>query len=381
MIYDLIIIWAWASGIFAWINSNKNLKKIILEKTNKIWTKLLLSGWERANVTNINIDIENDYFSQNKKFLKSIFSKYSQWDFMNFCAENNLELIEEDRWRLILKNWNSKEILELFLKKLKQNNCKININSQVKQIIIHKWTNKLLNSQENQEESIIYEIILDNSIKYKCRNLIISTWWKSFFSTWTTWDWYNFAKQLWLKLIPTFPWLSWITIIKDLSFLSWISTNLGLQLIDKKTKKTIYWETGPILFTHFWLSWPIIFNTWVAIWEYLAKIKSNNNYLLDNLIIKLEFDINNSSKKIIKFFNLQESNCVVELSLHSLRGFKEAKITTGGIDLNELDNNMQVKKSKGLYFIWEIVDITWKTWWYNLQWAWSSAYVASKNIV
>jgi predicted flavoprotein YhiN len=41
---------------------------------------------------------------------------------------------------------------------------------------------------------------------------------------------------------------------------------------------------------------------------------------------------------------------------------------------------MQSKKYKWLYFIWEVVDITWKTWWFNLQWAWSSAFVAAKNI-
>jgi len=47
-----------------------------------------MSGCERVNVTNINIDLENSYFSQNKKFLSSIFSKYNQADFMRFCSEN-----------------------------------------------------------------------------------------------------------------------------------------------------------------------------------------------------------------------------------------------------------------------------------------------------
>jgi hypothetical protein len=44
--------------------------------------------------------------------------------------------------------------------------------------------------------------------------------------------------------------------------------------------------------------------------------------------------------------------------------------------LNELDNNMQSKKQKGLFFVWEVVDVTWKTWGYNLQWAWSSSFIA-----
>jgi predicted flavoprotein YhiN len=41
---------------------------------------------------------------------------------------------------------------------------------------------------------------------------------------------------------------------------------------------------------------------------------------------------------------------------------------------------MQSKKYEWLYFIWEVVDVTWKTWWFNLQWAWSSAYVCAMDI-
>ena len=52
MIYDVIIIWAWAAWLFAWINLPKNMSKLILEKNKKPWVKVLLSGGERANVSN-----------------------------------------------------------------------------------------------------------------------------------------------------------------------------------------------------------------------------------------------------------------------------------------------------------------------------------------
>jgi predicted flavoprotein YhiN len=52
----------------------------------------------------MNIDEELDYFGQNKKALKSIFSKYNNWDLMAFASENNLELVEEDRGRMLLKS-------------------------------------------------------------------------------------------------------------------------------------------------------------------------------------------------------------------------------------------------------------------------------------
>ena len=102
-------------------------------------------------------------------------------------------------------------------------------------------------------------------------------------------------------------------------------------------------------------------------------------YILDNLSLKLEFDIEKTPKRLVKFFELSEQNTEIILELQNWRSWKEAKATWGWIDMNELDKNMQSKKYPWLYFIWEVVDITGKTWGFNLQWAWSSAYVASKS--
>ncbi len=371
MIYDVIIIWAGASGLFSGICLDKKLKKLILEKTSKPWAKILLSGWERANVTNMYVDDESSYFSQNKKFLKSIFSKYNQWDFMWFCAENWIDLVEEDNWRMILKSWNSSEILNLFLKKIRENNCEFKVNSEVKSII---------------SKNSYFEIELVSWEKFITKKVIVSSGGRSFFQVWTTWDGYSFAKKFWLKMIPTFPGLCWISTKKDLKELSGISCKAKVSLIDKsvnKKNKIIYSESWSMLFTHFWLSWPIIFNLSVAIWEYLwwMKIESNNfeKYFRDNLVVEIEFDLNGLAKKIIKFFDFENAeNDKIILELHSFRSWKEAKVTTGWIDLNEFDNHMQSKKHKWLFFVWEVVDVTWKTWGFNLQWAWSSGKVVSE---
>jgi predicted flavoprotein YhiN len=83
---------------------------------------------------------------------------------------------------------------------------------------------------------------------------------------------------------------------------------------------------------------------------------------------------------MIKFFNLHPENTIVNINLHSFRSLKEAKATSGWIDTNDLDNHMQSKKHPWLYFNWEVVDVTGKTWGFNLQWAWSSAFVTAEHI-
>ena len=86
--YDIIIIWGWASWLFCAANLPKESKKLILEKTDKLWTKVLLSGWGRCNFSNENINPINDYFWQNKKALPSLFHKFGADEMKKFLQEN-----------------------------------------------------------------------------------------------------------------------------------------------------------------------------------------------------------------------------------------------------------------------------------------------------
>lgn len=370
MIYDVVIVWAWAAWLFSWILLDKKYKKLILEKTEKPGMKVLLSGWERANVSNMDIEPTRDYFTQNKKFLLSIFARYNQWDTMSFFSEQGINIVEEDRHRLILESGDSKELLSCLLENIKKNKCELKINQDVKDIIkIEDWN---------------YEILVDTWERYFAKNVIVSSGWKSFSHIWTTWEGYNIAQKLWLKIVTPYRTLCGMSTKKDMTEISWVSTDLNMILVDKNNNKPIYSETGPMLFTHFGISWPIVHNLSNAIWEYLNSLKLDEidfeKYIVDNLSLNLTFDLEKTPKRLMKFFELKEDNLEINIELQNWRSWKEAKATWGGIDTDELDNHMQSKKYNWLYFIWEVVDVTWKTWWFNLQWAWSSAYVASENI-
>jgi len=384
MIYDTIIIWAWAAGLFVWINLPKGLKKLILEKNDKPWIKVLLSGWERGNVSNIDIEPMRDYFGQNKKALLGVFSKFNNWDIQSFFAESWINIVEEDRWRLILESWDSKELLELLLKKTKENNCDLKCNSEVKELISSfskGSTPNLWGGMDSKRESLFQ--IKTSCSTFQAKNVIVSSWGKSFFQVWTTGDSYIFAENLWIKIIPPHRGLCGLVTKKDFSSLSWSSLNLNLKIFDDKI--LIYEEKGPFLFTHYGISGPIVFNGSIAIWEYLNRenIYSDTTkikYIKNNIICEIVINPNASTKKINKFFEKElENKEKIEFWLQDWRSWKEAKITWGWVDINELDNNMQVKNIPGLYFIWEAVDITWKTWWFNLQWAWSSGYVCASS--
>ncbi|RAL55522.1 hypothetical protein BLD25_04705 [Candidatus Gracilibacteria bacterium GN02-872] len=371
MIYDVIIVGAGAAGLFSGICLNKNLKKLILEKTAKPGTKVLMSGGERANVSNADIEPTRDYFTQNKKFLFSIFSNYTNWDTMSFFAENGVEIVEEDRNRLILKSGDSKELLTCLLKNIQKSNCELKINQDIKNI--------------SKNKDLLFEIVNSSEEKYFSKNVIIASGGKSFPQVGTTGEGYNIAKSFGIEVVNPYRTLCGMATKRDLSEISGVSVNLQMQLFDRKNeKKAIYSESGPLLFTHFGVSGPIVHNLSNAIGEYLNLLKIDEidfeKYILENLFLSLKFDLEKTPKRILKFFELSSEKNLINLDLQNWRSWKEAKATGGGISTNDLDNHMQAKKVSGLYFIGEVVDVTGKTGGFNLQWAWSSAFVASKNI-
>ena len=406
-IQDIIIIWAWAAGLFAAINISSKYNKLILEKNSKPWIKVLLSWWERANVSNMDIEGERDYFGQNKKALKSILTRYNQWDIMSWFADNWINIIEEDRWRLILESGDSKELLAVLVRKAQENNSEIKTEQNVKVI---RTANNIssLNSysldKEQEATKQIFEVTTESWKKYFTKKVIVSSGWKSFFQVGTTWEWYNFAKEFWLNIIPPTRALWGLSTKKDFSNISGTSCDVEVKIFDKNDvkKNVIYSENWPLLFTHFWVSGPIIFNAGNAIGEYISWINLLSphltkegvrgwsqidiiyeNYLKEYIYLELVFDIENTPKKIVKYFSLdiplnkngtQVENNIITLDLQNWRSWKEAKATWGWIDINELDKFMQSKKEPGLFFIGEVCDITWKTGGFNLQWAWSSAY-------
>jgi len=361
MIYDFITIGSGAAGLFFNINLPENSKKLILEKNKILWTKILMSGWERANLTNINIEPTKDYFSCNTKATIGFFKRFTNYGIIDFFESNWVKTIIEDRWRVITASGHARDIVQVLTNKVKKNNTNI-------------LTEKDVISVEKQWEFYICRTFTE---EFQTKNLIIAVWWKSYPQVWTVWFGYKIAKQFWLDIITPYKGLVWIITKQDLSKFSWSNIICKIKLL--KWEKEIYNEYWPLLFTHRWVSWPIIYNTVLALWKEINCKNRNLNYHDFKLII--EFDLENTTKKIKKELNLSEEKSSLKLNIQKLKNWKEAKITWWWINTNELTKYLESKKHPWLFFIWEIIDITWKTWGFNLQWAWTSAYCCAEKFI
>ncbi|MDD5769776.1 MAG: NAD(P)/FAD-dependent oxidoreductase, partial [Candidatus Gracilibacteria bacterium] len=241
--YDIIIIGAGAAGLFASINAPKNKTKLILEKNKNPGVKVLLSGGERANVSNIDIETSRDYFGQNKKALISLFKRFNNFDIISFFAENGINIVEEDRGRLILESGDSKELLNLLIKKSKENNSKIECNKEV--VNVEKPHQSPLSggnsepnfSYDNGKLGRFFSLKTQDGTRYTCEKLVITTGGKSFFQVGTTGDGYIWATNFGHTILTPHRGLCLLVRKKDLSEISGVSCDLKLEVISNIAKK------------------------------------------------------------------------------------------------------------------------------------------------
>lgn len=356
-IWDVIIIGWWAAGLFCSIFADKKLDKLILENSKRVWTKILLSGGWRCNVTNINLDPINDYVWDNLKILPSIFHKLDNYDVINRFTERWLPMHEEKYGKMFLDCEKSSNLVDLLVQEAKTNNT---------EILFEQWVVDV----EKKEDLFT---INTQDTQYLSKNIVFASGWKNFPQIWATWIAWDIATKLWIQTVEAYPCLSGVETTQDVSVLSWSAVDV--QAIVNYWKKIVFQNQWPMLFTHRWLSWPAVFDIGLFIWREL------DNNKLEDYELKIIFDIEKLNEKTVQFFGLSPKDCERKFKITWFRPWELAKATWWWIKLSELSTSLESKKVPWLYFIGEACDITGRTWWYNLQWAWSSGYVVGKTLV
>lgn len=353
MVYDVIIIGWGASGLFCSLFLPKELKKCVLEKTDKFWAKVLLSWWWRCNLTNNNLDPEWHYVWQFLKSLPSLFHRFWPEDMISYLEEHHIKTKIEANGRVLLKSEKAKQLVDFLVDESASNNTD------------HILSHEVLTISNAKDATFI---VTTSSGVYKAKYVIVATGWMTYPHIGASSFAYEMAEQLWLSLSSPHGALCGIETQEDFSSLAGSTAQATLILF--KNNKKIYTSTWSLLFTHRWLSGPVIFDTTL----YIAGDVSQYT-------LQCDFDVASTSKKVMQYFELTADDTVRDMLLRALRSIQEAKVSVGWVLLQELDQTFQSKKISWLYFIGESLDITGKTWWYNLQRAWTSAYVCAKSFI
>ena len=349
--YDVIILWAWPAWLFCASKIDDSKSVLILEKASSPAQKLLLSAKWRWNITNLKINPEIDYASDNPKFVFSTFENYWVKEFLEFLDEEWIEVKEENNWRILLKSGKVREFHKKLLQLIESRWIEIEYNTEFIDVIkMEDWN---------------FKVETSNWI-YCTKIFVIATWWPSFPNLWASGIAIDIAKKFELDVTEFYPALAGLETSQDFSSLSWSSIIGKLSCL--RWDKIIYQETWPILFTHRWLSGPAVFNASLFIRENINK---------DKTIYKVRFFISGKeiTKRLLSFlwFHMNKlKEYIISSDIINVRWLDEAKVCGWWIKTENLNPNFECKNIPWLYFIWECVDVTGKTWWFNLQRCWSS---------
>ncbi len=410
------VIGAGAAGMMAAYAAAKAGNEVtIFEKNEKPGKKLFITGKGRCNVTNAAKmeEVFNNVIS-NPKFLYSSFAAFDNTALMELLEGAGCKLKVERGLRVFPESDHSSDVINGFVRLLRDNNVKLLLNNEVKGI----FTNT-----EDECECFSY-ITVENrgSLKtYKDFDAcIVATGGMSYPLTGSTGDGFKFAEALGLAIKEPRP-----SLVPFVTKEKWVKNVAGLSLKNVRLtmqsgKKVLYSEMGEMLFTHVGISGPLVLSASC----YYSKVKDDDCRIyidlkpalevdtLDNRLIR-EFEENknkafknaiaslfpsslipvmislsgiNPDKKCCEISKNERREFVslikaLPLNVEGTGSFAEAIITQGGISVKEINPaTMACKKIAGLYFAGEVLDLDAKTGGFNLQIAWSTGYAAGSSI-
>ncbi len=392
---------------------------ILLEKMEKLGKKLLITGKGRCNITN---SAEMDEFMknipENSKFLYSSFSRFTNNDIISFLNKQGVATKVERGGRVFPVSDKAEDVLNAFLKKLKELNVTIKTNFEVTKILTEGSVSTGIEGKINGK---IEKIMADK--------IILTTGGKSYPVTGSTGDGYKMAKDLGHTITSLKPSLVPLTCKGESKRLCQEMQGLSLRNVKVKiteNNKVIYEDFGEMLFTHYGISGPIILSASAVLIRYKnidELLKENKVKIhidlkpaldeekLDNRILRDFEELKNKQfknslwlllpkkmvepmvsiigidpEKRINEITKEERKTIVknlknlELTINGFRGIEEAIVTKGGISIKEINpKTMESKLIQGLYFAGEIIDLDAFTGGFNLQIAWSTGYAAAQN--
>ncbi len=400
----IIIVGGGAAGMFAAIvAARKGLNVTLIEKNQKLGKKLAITGKGRCNLTN-NCDRETLLLNvpQNPRFLYGAFSRFSSQDTMSFFEDLGVKLKTERGNRVFPVSDQAQEIIEALISEMKSLNVKV-VCETVSEIIC-------------KEEKAIG--VLTQKGELFADAVLVATGGISYPLTGSTGDGYIFAERAGHKIIK--PRASLVPLVAEKEVCSSMQgltlKNVTLSAYNQKGK-CIFSELGEMLFTHFGVSGPLVLSASAHMRDmeknkYTLKIdlkpaldaEKLNARILRDFDERKNQDIINAlrgllpAKMVLPVLNkagisgdtkvhsidkkararLVETLKAFSIEVSSTRPVSEAVITSGGVCVSEIDpKTMMSKKMKNLYFAGEVIDTDAYTGGFNLQIAWSTAYVAA----
>ncbi|MDO9510362.1 MAG: NAD(P)/FAD-dependent oxidoreductase [Bacteroidales bacterium] len=404
---DIIVVGSGPAGLLAAISaSRQGARVIVLEKMDRPALKLGITGKGRCNVTNAAPMREFlGHTAPDQRYLKHAFSEFFSNDIIRLLEENGVPTIIERGERVFPESEQARDVVKALLKATKASGAEIITVSSVQQLL-------------SDENNTLTGVKLRDGSQYNAKAIIVATGGLSYPATGSSGDGYKLAQQFGHSIIQPIPALVAFETAGEMA-----QQLQGLAL--KNVKASIYLDGkkagddfGEMLFTHFGVSGPII----LTLNRRFGRAIANGSKAFISIDLKPALDDAMLDKRLIRELDTHGKMylksilkellpsamipvCIsanelppdipgnqvgsdkrkkirvwikdLRLDITGTRDFNEAIITSGGINLKEVDaKTMKSKLVPNLFFAGEILDLEADTGGYNLQIAYSTGWLA-----
>lgn len=389
--YDVIIIGAGASGLMCALTAGQRGRKVlVLDSSNKVGKKILMSGGGRCNFTNRTVTPAN-YICANPHFTKSALSRYTPWDFIALVEKHRIPYEERDHEQLFCLN-SARDILDMLLDECAQGDVTIKTHCQISTI----------QAQDNNPY-----LLQSNLGSFTASSLVVATGGLSIPTLGSSGFGYDIAQQFGLPVLPRRAGLVPFTVTGELKGLCERLSGLALP-VEMGCAGGQFREA--LLFTHRGLSGPValqVSNYWQAgeplqinllpgldLPGWLIEQKKTqpksllrtvlSSQLAKSLVAELQalFWAEVSEKSMADLPNKRLQDIGQQLQQWHIKpagteGYRTAEVTLGGVDTDAISSKtLECKQQRGLYFIGEVLDVSGHLGGFNFQWAWASGHCA-----
>ncbi|TBR19092.1 MAG: NAD(P)/FAD-dependent oxidoreductase [Chitinophagaceae bacterium] len=403
---QLVVIGGGAAGFFCAVNAariNPALQVLILEKSNKLLSKVKISGGGRCNVTHACFDITemSKRYPRGQHFVKKTFHQFFTSDTIKWFEERQVPLKTEKDGRMFPVSNSSQSIINCLLHEAEKFDVSIKLNTAVQSVKVF----------ENSES---FDILCENGESIQSDYLVIAC---GGFPKSTMFNW---IRELGHSIEEPVPSLFTFNLPRHpLNNLMGVS----VEKVSVKIASTKLEEKGPLMITHWGLSGPAILrlSAWgakelsIRNWKFTISINWISEFNEQSIIEKFKQLRNEfASQKIVgkNPFNLPQrlweflatdsgvksewrwadfsilvqhklikNLCLYTVEVSGKTTFKEEFVTAGGVQLKEVEaSTMESKIVPNLFFAGEVLDIDGITGGYNFQQAWTSGWIAAHAI-
>ncbi|WP_269769282.1 NAD(P)/FAD-dependent oxidoreductase [Lysobacter capsici] len=387
--FDAVIVGGGAAGLMCALTAGQRGRRVlVIEHTNKVGKKILMSGGGRCNFTNTGTTPAN-YLSANPHFCKSALARYTPWDFIAMVERHRIAYHEKELGQLFCDE-SSKLIVKMLVDECLAAGVRINTGCSIERIV------------RGEGDSGFRVHTTQGAVS--CASLVVASGGLSIPSMGASGFGYELARSYGHTVLPTRAGLVPLTLsgkhqerLHDLSGVALPVTascngrSFSNQLLithrgvsgPSILQISSYWQPGDdlrldLLPGHDAMDWLLAQQRERPAAELKTVLGDAMPKRFAQRLCELWL-----SNKPMKQYNAPElKQLAATLSAWPLvasgtEGYRTAEVTLGGVDTDEVSSStMMSKRVPGLYFIGEVIDVTGWLGGYNFQWAWASGHAA-----